>query len=488
MAEAVSTTWSHSKWARLLGVVAGVAVAVVVCRIALEEDLSWMAWTIFAVAFVLLVVARWPNGALLALIGTSVMPRFFVEFLGWHARPEHFAVVIIAMAVGVWLLRSKRAWQLDTLDYLVLTYIVINYISSLFGSSAPSTTLRWALQNNLAVLPYFLIRFLAQDLRTIGNAFRILIGVGMAESVYGILCYLSHHLFGTTGGMEVGAYLVDVAAPYGSMFEPNLFGAYTASSAVICLSLYLQEGRHRFGSLAGFLIASLATILSFSRAALFALVVVICVVFWRTRRLQQAKPVRFAVFVLALGLTFFVATTGVGGVLQKRLSDLYYEGLTEGTAISRFIVIWEALQQVPQHPLLGSGTASFNLSFDWSQYIPEWASEKTWIGNAPLRVLHDTGLIGLAVFVGFFICLWSRVRRSLRGSHRNLGILLALSLGALPYVISFQSTDGTILAFTWVHLGLLASAAILMNSDCQALVTSRARSKGRAVGTNGAAN
>ena len=393
------------------------------------------------------------------------MPRFFVDFLGWHARPEHFAAAIIAMAVGIWLLRYKQAWQLHPLDYWVLAYIAINYVSSAFGSSAPSTTLRWALQNNLAVLPYFLIRLLAYDLKTLGNAFGILLGVGITESIYGIVCYLSHHVFGTTGGMEVGAYLVDVAAPYGSMFEPNLFGAYTASCAVIFLSLYLQEGRHRFGSLVGFLIASLATILSFSRAALFALVVAICFVFWRTRRLRHAKSIRLAVFVLALGLILVTATTGVGGVLQKRVSDLYYDGLTEGTAISRFVIIWEALQQVPQHPLLGSGTASFNLSFDWAQYIPEWVSEKTWIGNAPIRILHDTGLIGLAVFAGFFISLWARIRRSLRGSHRQVSILLALFVGGLPYVISFQSTDGTILAFTWVHLGLLASAAILMNDD-----------------------
>jgi hypothetical protein len=464
MAEAASTTWSESKLAGLLGILAAIVAIAVVCRVALEEDLSWIAWTMFAVAFLLLATARWPYGALLALIGASVMPRFFVDFLGWHARPEHFAAGIIALAVGIWWLRSKQAYRFETLDYWVLGYVAINYISSAFGSSEPSATLRWALQNNLAVLPYFLIRFLVRDLKILGGTFRILLAVGMAESIYGVVCYTSHHLFGTTGGMEVGAYLVDVAAPYGSMFEPNLFGAYTASCAVTFLALYLREVQNRFGNLIGFLIASLATILSFSRAALFALVVAICCVFWSTRRLRHGNPIRLRVFALALVLTLLIATTGAGGVLQKRLSDLYYEGLTEGTAISRFIIIWEALQQVPQHPLLGSGTASFNLSFDWTQYIPEWASEKTWIGNVPVRVLHDTGVVGLAIFAGFLISLCVRIRRNLRGSHRQVPMLLALSVGALVYGISFQSSDGSILAFAWVHLGLLASAAILTSA------------------------
>jgi hypothetical protein len=43
-------------------------------------------------------------------------------------------------------------------------------------------------------------------------------------------------------------------------------------------------------------------------------------------------------------------------------------------------------------------------------------------------------------------------------------MLVGLSAGGLLYGISFQSTDGTILAFCWIHLGLLASAAVLVNS------------------------
>ena len=44
-------------------------------------------------------------------------------------------------------------------------------------------------------------------------------------------------------------------------------------------------------------------------------------------------------------------------------------------------------------------------------------------------------------------------------------MLVALSAGALLYAISFQATDGTLSAFPWVHLGFLASAAILINES-----------------------
>lgn len=447
--------------ARRLELVAGALAMAVVCLVAVEEDISWIPWAFSSLVVFLLMLTQWPYGALTVLIVASAMPRIAVGVFGWNARPEHFAAAILLPLIGAWLAGRKQRTQLDRLDYWVLAYIVINYISSAFGSSDPRSTLRWALQNNLAVLPYFLIRVIAFDLSRLRKAFQILLSVGLAEASYGLLCYASHHLFGTKAGMEVGQYLVDVSASYGTMYEPNLFGAYTACFAALFLALYLTGDRHKFGYLGGFLVSSVAAVSSYSRAALFALILSVGWVFWKTRHIRRESSNRFVVFGLGLGLVMIIALTSAGAVLQERIGDLYYQGLTEGTAISRVIVIQEAIQDVPKHPLFGSGTASFNLSFDWARYIPEWTSDKTWIGNAPLRILHDTGLVGLTAFLGFLISLWVKVRRCLRTANGPAPMLMGLSAGALVYCVSFQSTDGTILAFFWVYLGFLASAAIL---------------------------
>jgi O-Antigen ligase len=455
------TKW-ESKLALRLELLVSLLGLLVVCRIAFTEDISWIVWLLPAAAVLLLSVFRWPYGVLLILIGASAMPRIAVGLFGWNARPEHFAAALVAPCVAIWMLYSKRGIQLDKMDYWVLAYVLVNYISSAFGSSEPSATLRWALQNNLAALSYFLIRLLVNDQTKLKKAFRILMGIGIAEVVYGILCYLSHNLFGTTGGVEVGAYLVDVAAPFGTMYEPNLFGAYSGCVAVLFLAQYLADELRRTAYMVGFVVASLATVSSFSRGALLALVISIGWLFWRTRHVQAKSPNRLIIFVLGLGLILGIAASAAGGILQERLSTLYYQGLTEGNTISRVLVIQEAIQDLPKHPLLGSGTASFNLSFDWAEYIPEWTSDKTWIANAPLRILHDTGLLGLTAFCGFLVSLWLRIRRDLQAANGGKPILLGLSAGALLYGISFQLTDGTILAFSWVHLGFLASAAILL--------------------------
>ncbi|MDP9339392.1 MAG: O-antigen ligase family protein [Acidobacteriota bacterium] len=463
MAEITSTRWWDSQLIGQLHIMAAIAVLPLLIRMAWQEDLTWLGGVVLGLAVCILTAVRWPYGALFVLVGMSAMPVYFIELFGWKARPEHFAAAIVLGAVCIRLFTRKLDLRVNKLDYWVLGFILVNFVSSAVGSTAPASTLRWALQNSLAVIPYFLIRALVLDLETLRKAARILLGVGIAESAYGIICYVSHYAFGTTFGMSVGQYLVDVAAPYGSMYEPNLFGAYAGCGAILCLSRYLL-GQSRFFSAIGFLIAAVATVLSYSRAALLALIFASIWVFWKARHSTHSGG-RSKVLTPALAFLFIfvVALYAAGGTLQKRFENLYYEGLTEETVLSRFLVIQEALMEIPGHVLLGNGTASFNLSFDWNRYIPAWASDKTWIGNAPVRILHDTGLVGLVIFGGFFVSVWLKTRRLTKGSAIPDSLVLGLVAGTLLFAMTFQLTDGTILAFFWVHLGYLASAAILCN-------------------------
>jgi O-antigen ligase len=456
--------WWHSRTSRTVDAIATIAAVVLVLRVGWQEDLSWVAACAVASVALSVTLIGWPYGLLALLIAASAMPVYYVEVFGWNARPEHFAAFFGAIAVGVWLCSGRGRLQLNRLDYWILFFVGANFLSSAFGSSDPASTLRWAVQNCLAVLFYFLIRVLVQDSKLLGRAFDIWLVVAVAESVYGIFSYASHQVFGTTFGVMVGQYLNDVAAPFGSMYEANLFGAYAASTAVACLSLYLFAG-HRLRYLICFLVTGIAAFISFSRAGLVALLLVGGYLFSKSHRNSAEKASRKFVAVGALVLLFLVLFSGpLGQIVRERFANLFYEGLTEETAISRVIVMQEALQEIPGHLLIGRGTASFNLTFDWNRFIPSWASDKTWIGNAPLRILHDTGLLGLASIVGFFVTAWIKIRHRLKIPSPKDCLVVALWAGIMIYAISFQFTDGTILAFTWVQLGLLASAVSISPS------------------------
>src|SRR4029077_10445046 len=116
----------------------------------------------------------------------------------------------------------------------------------------------------------------------------IFLVIGLVECAYGILCFLLHHTFGTKVGMEVGQYMTDVAAPYGSLAEANLFGAYAGCTALLALAMYMTGGR-RLVYLIGFFVGSLGVVLSLSRAALIATVVAGGWVCWRARHARERR-------------------------------------------------------------------------------------------------------------------------------------------------------------------------------------------------------
>jgi drug/metabolite transporter (DMT)-like permease len=73
-----------------------------------------------------------------------------------------------------------------------------------------------------------------------------------------------------------------------------------------------------------------------------------------------------------------------------------------------------------------------------------------------MRVLHDTGVVGLVIFSAFLVSLYRRSRRVLK--FESDPELVALLVSAVVFCIAFQATEGTLLAFTWVHLGLIGCA------------------------------
>jgi O-antigen ligase len=128
-----------------------------------------------------------------------------------------------------------------------------------------------------------------------------------------------------------------------------------------------------------------------------------------------------------------------------------------------------AVQDVQEHPWLGTGTASFQLFFNWMDY--QLDDSVGWIGNTPLRILHDTGIVGLSVFLTYLGSLILAGRQALRvANHRLSVIIIALEVGLLFYAITFQSTEASLLSFTWIHVGCLAAAiAIIQSGRSQAL-------------------
>jgi hypothetical protein len=407
----------------------------------------------------LISLAKSPQAAIVALIMASAMPRLFIEIGGLKARPEHIiAGIMICVLPFIWKKR-ERAVEWIWPDKLLMIYLALIFFSSVFMSIDSRQTTKWAVQQTLGILPYFFLRVIVTDRERFRWAFRALLAIGAVASAYAILCFYSYSFFGTAFGVEVEQYEGGVAATYGLQFEANILGAYSGALAVMMLVMYLWKGSRKF-LIGSTFFGLIAMAVSLSRAALIATLVAMVLAgllaFMRKHLTWKATANFAAASVAALLL---VAPFILRHYTERFSTVEITDPTSDPNTLTRAVQTVSALDEIEKHPFFGGGTASFQLAFDWQQFGADW-EDQGWIGNTELRVLHDTGVVGLLTFVIFVASLVWSVRKVLQ--RESSPELIALLAGGAVYCVTFQATEGTLLAFTWVHLGLIGCAVAIM--------------------------
>jgi len=410
-------------------------------------------------------LAKSPQVAIAALLAASAVPRIFVDIGGLKARPEHIiSGMMICTIPFVWRKREHPVqWMLP--DYFLLAYISLIFFSSAFTSVAPGQTIKWALQQVLAILPYFWLRVLITDRASFRSAFRALLWVGAATCIYAILAFYSYVLFGTTFGVEVEQYGMEggnIAATYGLQFEANILGAYGAALFAMMLVMYLHV-RSRAYLIGGVFCGMVTMAVSLSRAALsaaFLVLIVTAVVAWRRKLLD--RRVVFNVAAASLAAVLLVGPFVFSHYTERFSTVDISDPTADPNTLTRAVQTVSAVDEVTKHPIFGGGTSSFQLAFNWQELGTGW-EDQGWISNTELRVLHDTGAVGLIVFLVFLVVL---LGRSLKVLKREFSAeLLALLLSGVVYSVTFQATEGTLLAFPWVQLGLIGCAVTVFSDQ-----------------------
>ncbi len=402
--------------------------------------------------------------AVIALVVASAIPRLYVEVAGLKARPEHIIGGLLFCTMPFLWKKRQQPVHWMVVDYLLVAYIAINIISSVFMSVEPSQTIKWAMQQALVILPYFFLRVLISDRAEFQRAFRVLLLVGAASAGYAIFCFCSNLAFGTELGVDVDQYK-GIPATYGLQYEGNILAAYCGALSVMMLTMYLMKRRRGF--LIGYaLFGMIGMAISLSRAALAATAISVSLVliwgFWR-KLLDTRMVFKIAVTTLA---TAVVLTPALLPFYTDRFSTVDVADVSQdpNTAL-RLVQVAAATDNILAHPILGNGTASFQLTFNWDELgIDDWAGG-AWLSNTETRVLHDTGILGLGVFMAFLVSLVRRSWKALK--HEYNPELLALLFSAVVYLFTFQITEGTLLAFSWVHLGLIGCAVSFVSHQDQ---------------------
>jgi O-antigen ligase len=409
---------------------------------------------LLAAAVVYLLAMR-PVLAVIALVAAGAMARLHVDIGGLKARPEHVVAGLCCLAIPFWPRQQwpRPRWILP--DLLLVLYIATILVSSGFMSIDPSKTLRWAMQQILVILPYFLLRLFCTDRERLRKVFMILLVVGAAQAAIGVFCFVSNLVFGSEFGMEMGQY-GPIPGTYGIDYEANILAAISGAAFVMMLIMYLKERRRSF--LWGTVITYAGMVIALARAALFAAFIalgLLLVVGIKTKLLYRPAVKTLAKTLLIANLVLLPV---VMPLYIERFSTLDVTDISapDDTTAPRVVAIVGAVDGIMAHPLLGNGTASFQLLVSPEELGFGPQDVGTWIGNTELRVLHDTGLVGFTALVCFLGSLVLRARKILKRELRPE--LLALLLACAVYAVTFQATEGTLLKFFWVHVGVMGCA------------------------------
>lgn len=249
---------------------------------------------------------------------------------------------------------------------------------------------------------------------------------------YGLIAWAvnaaGHHIPGTshTEGLRT----------YGIAYEPNILAGTAAIWIVVLLT---RGGRLRRSEKLFCLLASAAIVLTATRTAFLAIAAGV-VISWLAVGIGGRVMVRafWSIAAFALGAAFldFTLPTVVAPLVHK-LTHLNFNNQTASYRFDSWHVAFGDLHS--WHWLFGLGTNSFGMRHIDPTSIYQLVPSPGYLGNLPLDILYDTGLVGLGILG---VVAW-RLVKLYPGSGRRVrrfaiaATFLVIATGTSPFFFSY---------------------------------------------------
>jgi O-antigen ligase len=348
--------------------------------------------------------------------------------LGFSLSPADAINIGFLLGALWWLLANMRKGlqikEVPLATSLLAFFLVIGV--SLAYSPGPISGFKDAIKLGSAVIATLLIVATAPRAKHLKGILVAFIASSLLPMVVAIwqFAHGTGQAFSGHGGLRIQ-----------SVFDhPNHFGTYlvVVLTAVVGLWGQVQGAARRVVETIG-AIAFVFMILSLSRSAWMMAGIIILVLGWRRWKLLGAGAAVGGAVLLFMPR-----------VLQ-RLTDVVDTGGVANSADIR-LEIWSfALPLWEQHPILGQGWGAFNS-----------LANGLYAHNDYLRVLIETGLIGLIVFL---VVLWKLVQQSVRVARGRKDFPRAFLGLALSFIVLTMITNNLEkLAFQWYFWALAGVA------------------------------
>jgi hypothetical protein len=235
-------------------------------------------------------------------------------------------------------------------------------------------------------------------------------------------------------------------------WEPNIFGA-TISIALLMLLPMLSQTKHaNYFVVFVLLLVALAASISKGPILMFAVGMFVYSISTKEKRITRLFS------LLSISAICILFAIGISRPLFFKT-----ELIRENNIGVRWTQIEYAFHDIADAPWLGSGAFSFGSMWpDLNLLFGSNESGSAWIGQAPIGILHDTGIVGLVFMLLFWSVLMLRALRSimwLRSMNIKSNFLLfvcALFASAAALLIQDWITTLYSLPLYWAVMGLIA--------------------------------
>ncbi|MHA6247678.1 O-antigen ligase family protein [Pontibacter sp. CAU 1760] len=419
------------------------------------------------------------------LVAVLLFNGFITNFLSFSAT--NLGTVFIDLLLILLLLHLllylrygvESALHLDrTYCYLLLGWLV------LFAATAFKLILLdhnpWperilGLRNNVVyIAPFLYLPLLFNKEEALQKVIRVLLGLGMLLVVFSLIQFafsdqLPRELLVLRGEGRFGFFGTDIVRPTALLGNTIIYASFTLILFSFFLAKHLYQPRKTY--LVFMLLTATANLLTFTRAALVGLIMVLLVsLFLRYARFTLNFVLRIMGFLLLIS---GMALTGLylyqDSFLVRRMTGR--DASTQGSTSDHYQQILDAVAYLTQHPWLGSGIGSQGPSGNPATKI---ITDGYWF-----QLYLENGIVAGSLFVLFYL---SCVLIAVRIFYIAKGVFLKqLSMAFIAFSVYFYAASFLNSAYTgktnfilyWLLFGSVVAQYLIQKRAQYAYLSSR---------------
>ena len=377
-----------------------------------------------------------------------------------------------ALAVGVVLVALARRRPIPVTPALLGLggFVAFQVISSVANRAVWPQGVKFSLFYVLGLASVLAVLVLVRDTETARWALSLIVTLAVAETMLSVLIAVGSSLLSSPLPEPMLHTLAYRAR--GAMSEPNLFGSLLLVPFAVALWRWTGPPHVAKGPGAAALALSAGLVFAATRAAWVAALAVA----WLSplRRRMRGRQLRQLILGAAAAAGLLLASDLVLRQGSLRVTSLYDRLVPgEGTGFDgpldfRLAELRAGLSSWRESPWSGHGAGSGKMLTQYAHYR-QWTFVRTepWISNGILFVLHDSGLVGLALFVltvGAVGRQWWRARARM-GEPKARIDHDALGAGLAAVLLAWQATHGLWQMYGYLYLGLLLAMSRLAEQD-----------------------